>query len=87
MAKFCGKCGSKLDEATGFCPKCDAAQIKRHYDKIKETETPVQEKGIGPISKNQNIDKRAKKKALKAQKKAAKKEKRAKWSTGKKVRG
>lgn len=86
MAKFCGKCGSKLDEATGFCPKCDAAQIKRHYDKIKETETPVQEKGIGPISKNQNIDKRAKKKALKAQKKAAKKEKRAKWSTGKKVR-
>ncbi len=23
MAKFCGKCGSKLDEKTGLCPKCD----------------------------------------------------------------
>lgn len=24
MAKFCGKCGFKLDEATGLCPNCDA---------------------------------------------------------------
>ncbi len=24
MAKFCGKCGSRLDEKTGACPKCDA---------------------------------------------------------------
>lgn len=23
MAKFCGKCGSKLDDTTGTCPKCD----------------------------------------------------------------
>lgn len=24
MAKFCGKCGTKLDEKTGLCPKCEA---------------------------------------------------------------
>lgn len=23
MAKFCGKCGSQLDELTGLCPMCD----------------------------------------------------------------
>lgn len=78
MAKYCGKCGSKLDEATGLCPNCDAAKIKRHYDKVAKDKTPV--------CKEENIDKRAKKKALKAKKKAAKKEKRANWSAGKKVR-
>lgn len=25
MAKYCGKCGSKLDPETGLCPKCNAA--------------------------------------------------------------
>lgn len=24
MAKFCGYCGSRLDETTGLCPKCDS---------------------------------------------------------------
>ena len=23
MAKYCGRCGSKLDERTGRCPVCD----------------------------------------------------------------
>ena len=23
MAKFCGKCGTKLDEQTGTCPTCE----------------------------------------------------------------
>ncbi len=29
MAKFCGKCGSKLDKTTGLCPKCDADKIRK----------------------------------------------------------
>ncbi len=29
MAKFCGKCGSKLDQTTGLCPKCDADKIQK----------------------------------------------------------
>ncbi len=78
MANYCGKCGSKLDEATGLCPNCDAAKIKQHYDKTTEDKTPVH--------KEDKIDKRTKKKALKARKNAVKREKRANWSTGKKVR-
>lgn len=35
MAKFCGKCGSKLDEQTGKCPNCD-----------KENESAVQNKSV-----------------------------------------
>ena len=29
MAKFCGKCGARLDETTGLCPNCDADKLKR----------------------------------------------------------
>ena len=27
MAKFCGKCGSRLDTTTGLCPNCDVEQL------------------------------------------------------------
>lgn len=27
MAKFCGKCGTRLDVKTGLCPKCDADEV------------------------------------------------------------
>lgn len=27
MAKFCGKCGSELDETTGLCPNCNKEQL------------------------------------------------------------
>lgn len=30
MSKFCGKCGTKLDENTGLCPNCDKKSTK--YD-------------------------------------------------------
>jgi len=30
MGKYCGKCGSKLDERNGRCPRCDAGQGKRN---------------------------------------------------------
>lgn len=36
MPKFCGKCGSKLDEKTNLCPKCDATEIAKQ----KEAEKP-----------------------------------------------
>ena len=34
MSKFCGKCGSKLDESIGLCLNCDADKLN------KQTETP-----------------------------------------------
>lgn len=43
MAKFCGKCGSRLDETTGLCPNCDAEKLaaiksEEPTDKGKEQE-------------------------------------------------
>lgn len=78
MANFCGKCGTRLDKDTGLCPNCNAVKIQQYYDKTTEDITSVR--------KEESIDKRAEKKALKAGKKLTKEEKRANWSTGKKVR-
>lgn len=86
MAKFCGKCGSKLDEATGLCPKCDAEKISQQTaEHLKEIEQPEEKKTVPekPLSKKER--KKQKKADKKAAKKAKKKEKRAGWSTGKKV--
>ena len=44
MAKYCGKCGSRLDEATGLCPSCDAAKIKQQSENLKVSEASAQEK-------------------------------------------
>lgn len=86
MAKFCGKCGAKLDEATGLCPKCDVEKLaKLSSESLKEKEKQeVSAESEKPLSKK---DIRRKKKAdKKASRKARKKEKRSGWSTGKKVR-
>lgn len=87
MAKFCGKCGSKLDELTGLCPKCDAEILPQQTaEHFKEIEQPEDKKTVleKPLSKKES--KKQKKADKKAAKKAKKKEKRAGWSTGKTVR-
>ena len=38
MAKFCGKCGSQLNE-DGSCPKCNAAQNTGDNNEINKRET------------------------------------------------
>ena len=35
MEKFCGNCGSKLDEMTGLCPKCEKKDNKKELRKQK----------------------------------------------------
>lgn len=91
MAKFCGKCGSRLDEATGLCPNCDAEKIKQIVEKPVETPKEIEKKSetsqpkAAPMSKKEarakrKADKKAAKKERKAQKKAAKKaKKKEKW--------
>lgn len=101
MAKFCGKCGSKLDEATGLCPNCDSDKLKKmrsiptetfeiskqEQQKISEAEKPLSKKKAEKEDHiNKKIAKKAKKKEQKTQKKIAKKSKRATMTTGKKVR-
>lgn len=88
MAKFCGKCGTKLDEATGLCPKCDAEKIRM------QTEQPAQpkraEKAAVPAQQeNASLSKTEEKKQRKAekkeQKKAAKRERLANLTVGQKM--
>ena len=92
MAKFCGKCGSRLDESTGLCPNCDAEKIKELVEKPVDSPEEIekkpeisQQKDV-PLSKKEErvkrkADKKAAKKERKAQKKAAKKAKRKeKWA-------
>lgn len=89
MAKFCGKCGTKLDEATGLCPNCDATKIESSSAQEKPTETQEQKKEVVQTPEEILSKKEAKKKR-KADKKAApkakRKEKRAKLTAGQKVR-
>lgn len=80
MAKFCGKCGTKLDEQTGKCPNCDKVamsenhQIDNGIDEDNQSSTK-----INPNDKvNKALSKRDVKATKKAEKEAAKKAKRKK---------
>lgn len=89
MAKFCGKCGSKLDETTGLCPNCDSDKLNKQTQKSELVEKSKPRQNMVPESEKSLSKKEAKKKRKadkKAEKKAKKKGKRAQWSTGKKVR-
>lgn len=87
MAKFCGKCGSRLDEDTGLCPRCDADRLEQqkqeqaaraaeHSQSNAEPEKPLSRK----------TGKKQEKAAGKAEKKKAGKAQRAAWPRGKRVR-
>lgn len=82
MAKFCGKCGTKLDEATGLCPNCDADKLK-NSESQEESPKKNKESNFTPESQ---LNKKEIRKQKKVAKKEAKKAKRASWSLGKKVR-
>lgn len=75
---FCRKCGSKLDEATGLCPRCDGMKLKE----IQKYDADLAEN-----KENKKAVKKSRKRERKAQKKAYKKNKRAQWSAGRKIRG
>lgn len=84
MAKFCGKCGSKLDEATGLCPKCDADKIKQQTEKSAKPAQKSEEKAVQ--EKNEPANKKEARKQRKADKKAAKKERKVQKKAAKKAK-
>lgn len=89
MAKFCGKCGAKLDEATGLCPNCDADKLNERAEKPESVETPKPKQDMVPESEKPLSKKEAKKKRKadkKVAKKSKKKEKWAKLTAGQKMR-
>lgn len=96
MAKFCGKCGSQVEEKTGLCPRCDADEIrrrermaelaveeKRNQAKLRSEPVPYQN---GELSRKmeklkRKTEKKIKRIKRKEQKKAAKKAyKKEKWA-------
>lgn len=76
MAKFCGKCGTRIDDATGLCPKCNAREfLARHRENRAEAPPGGREE-----------TRQQKRAAKKAARKAREKAERAQWPLGKKVR-
>lgn len=89
MAKFCGKCGAKLDEATGLCPNCDADKLNKQTETPEAVEKPKPKQDTASEPKKPLSKKKAKKQRKadkKAAKKAKKKEKWASMTFGQKVR-
>ena len=76
MAKFCSKCGTKLDETTGLCPNCDKKKRKKKDDIGTDPNQTLTKKEL----------KKRKKKEKKQGKKLRKKEKRMKMTKGQRVR-
>lgn len=89
MDKFCGKCGAKLDEDTGFCPNCDSDKLNKQAEIPEEVEKSKSKQDTASESKKP-LSKKEAKKQRKADKKAAKKaKKKEKWASmtfGQKVR-
>lgn len=75
MAKFCGKCGAKLD-GSGHCPNCDGGYWKAA---APDHNTPP----AAPVSRKEQ--RKLRKQAKRDAKKAAKRAKRAAMTTGQKV--
>ena len=67
MAKFCGKCGSRLDEATGLCPRCDAEQLRQLKEQKEQPRAEANQTHAAP---HQPPDRKMAKKQKKAARKA-----------------
>lgn len=63
MAKFCGKCGAKLDDTTGLCPNCDADKLNERIENLESVETPKPKQDVVPESEKPLSKKEAKKSA------------------------
>ena len=93
MAKFCKKCGSRLDETTGLCTNCDTKKIGKHsnHNQLEANSKQVQsDNNISTerlnnerVERNGKKDKKSKKRAKRGEKKLQKK---AKKTRGSKIR-
>lgn len=82
MAKFCGKCGTKLDENTGFCPNCDVDKIKKMQSQEESYKNNEQS---GGASESQ-LSKKEMRKQNQVDQKEAKKVRKSSWSLGQRIR-
>lgn len=84
MAKFCGKCGTKLDEATGLCPNCDANQMNKKTGRPEEVEKTKQKQDTTSEPKKPLSKKGEKTAQGRKENGEEDQEKCTLWSTGKK---
>lgn len=82
MAKFCGRCGSRLDEETGLCPRCDAARLASIRAARQQQQVNYAQQSAGDAANNAGGQKplskrQARKQAKKQAKEQAKAEKQA----------
>ena len=83
MAKFCKRCGARLNELNGLCPNCDKTEVVGKAEEISSVSDNVPEQQK-QLSKEEI---KAEKKQLKKQaKKDKKKQKRAQLTTKQKVK-
>lgn len=86
MAKFCKKCGGKLDVENGLCPNCDGKSVKNNSsvtDSIDEA--IIENEEIHENNLSTGKDKEKRNSVKKADKKALKREKRKHMSTRQKI--
>lgn len=53
MAKFCGKCGTRLDEATGLCPNCTPVNVPQ--EEPRKEKTKKEKKAHKPLSRKTKV--------------------------------
>ena len=85
MAKFCGKCGHKLDESTGLCPICNKDEIANAGTPDKATKQPKSKKSKASQPK-EKLTRKRKREKKKAEKKAEKARIKASRTFGQKVK-
>ncbi len=85
MVKFCGKCGAKLDENTGFCPNCNADELKKVQKPGPVASNEGETNNHRSASTEERFSKREARKQRKEEIKTEKKEERAGLSISKKI--
>ncbi len=85
MAKFCGKCGHKLDDNTGLCPICNKEEIACEIvsDEVSEQSKKNKQKGI---QQKEKLTRKQKREQKKSEKKADKARIKASRTFGQKVK-
>lgn len=68
MAKFCGKCGSKLNEG-GLCPKCDVVENNSVNQQSVVNENTFENRQVNQVSSVQTLENKPKEKKKKTGKK------------------
>lgn len=86
MAKFCGRCGARLDEKNGLCPNCDAEKIKELVEKPTEQPNEIEKQPETSQAKDVPLSRREARKTCRADKKVVKKERKAQKKAAKRAK-